>query len=528
MSWTTNAIIYQIYPRSFKDSNGDGIGDIAGIIEKIDYLKELGVDAVWLSPIYKSPQKDYGYDVSDYRDIDPIFGTLAQFDELVEKLHKNNIKIIMDFIPNHTSDQHPWFLESRINHHNPKRDWYIWAEGKNDGPPNNWVSCFGGSAWTRDAATNQYYYHAFDNHQPDLNWRNKEVREEMFDIMHFWLSRGIDGFRIDAVDYLIENQNLRDEFPNPEYSPGYHQHTSKSLLHTHTRSLPESIDLLRDMAKIIREYEDKFMTTEAIDATLSEVIQMYKKVDWEAYHPFNFSLVNLPWLADLHKQYIDEYENSLSEGYIPNYVVGNHDKPRVVTRLGSKQARNAAILLMTLRGNAFVYNGDEIGMRNRKIPLKYATDTYDLHSPGLGLGRNGERTPIQWDETKNAGFTNGKPWLPIAFGFEKTNVKHELNSPRSFLNLYKQLIRLKKENEALVEGEYVSLPSPAHNVFAYVRRFQDSKILVLINFGKYRKKISLNFKGEVILNNFLDRQSGHKINLNNFVLRADEGIVLKI
>ncbi|HVZ66772.1 MAG TPA: alpha-amylase family glycosyl hydrolase [Patescibacteria group bacterium] len=527
--WPFNAVIYQIYPRSFNDSNGDGIGDIKGIIKKIGYLKDLGVDAVWLSPIYKSPQRDFGYDIDDHKAIDPIFGNMADFDELVLRLHENNIKIIMDFVPNHTSSSHPWFIESRSNKTNPKRDWYVWRDPKPNGePPNNWMSAFGGSAWKLDKETNQYFYHAFDEHQPDLNWNNPEVKKEMFGVMRFWLDKGVDGFRTDAVDYLFEDKGFKDEPINPNYRPGFHQYTDQELLHIYTNGQKESIDLLREMANILREYEDKFMVTEAA-TTLSELIKMYKAVDWHSYHPFNFSLINLPWLAAHHKEYIDEYEKRLGPHYLPCYVTGNHDQPRVVTRVGKKQARNAALLLLTLRGNAFIYNGEEIGMRNRKIPKDKSNDTYDLSSPGLGLGRNGQRTPMQWNDTNNAGFSTNEPWLPVSLNYGKVNAESENNDPKSFLNLYKKLIRLKKNNLALSNGDYVPLKITVRNVFCFFREYQDKKIFVAVNFGSKARNLNIvNKKGKVLVNSFLNRKDGELVDLSRLYLKADEGIVIEL
>ena len=524
-AWPKNAVIYQIYPRSFKDSNNDGIGDLGGIIEKVDYIKGLGVDAVWLSPIYMSPQKDFGYDVSDHKNIDPIFGTTEQFKELVEKLHANDIKMVMDFIPNHTSSKHEWFKESRTSRTNPKRDWYIWADPKPDGtPPNNWLSAFGGSAWELDKMTNQYYYHAFDEDQPDLNWRNPEVKKEMFGIMKFWLDHGVDGLRVDAVDYLIEDKGLEDEPINIDYEDNFNQYTHLALIHTCTRNQPESITILKEMAAIFQEYKAKFMVTEAVTG-LPQLIGMYKVVDWHSFQPFNFSLISLPWLAEPHKEFIDAYEENLDDHYLPCYVTGNHDKPRVVTRIGEKQSRNAAILLFTLRGNTFIYNGEEIGMTNGEIPIELETDTYDIHSPGLGLGRNGERTPMHWDSTKNAGFTKGNPWLPIAQNYKEINVETEQDNEKSMLSFYKELIRLKKTHPALSFGEYIPLPTPADNVFAFVRRHKNEKILVVVNFDDNEKVINLDYHGKVILNSFSERGQ-ELLSFSNFKLRGDEGIII--
>ncbi|HVT01621.1 MAG TPA: alpha-amylase family glycosyl hydrolase [Patescibacteria group bacterium] len=528
-SWTQNAVIYQIYPRSFKDSDNDGIGDIKGIIDKVDYLASLGIDAVWLSPIYKSPQLDYGYDVSDHREIDPIFGIMDDFKNLLKLLHEKGIKLIMDFIPNHTSTEHPWFIEARSNKTNPKRDWYIWADpAANNGPPNNWISAFGGPAWQLDEVTNQYYYHAFSPYQPDLNWRNEEVKKEMFNVMKFWLDLGVDGFRIDAVDYLFEAKDLKDEPKNPYYQPGFHQYRDQALSHIYTKGLSESIKMLGEMGKVLRAYQNKYMVTEAAEAKLSKLIEMYKIVDWRSYQPFNFSMIDLPWEAQSYREYIDCYDQAVGQNYVPCYVAGNHDKPRVVTRIGAREARNAAVILFTLRGNAFIYNGEEIGMRNRKLPKNLERDTYDEYSPGLGLGRNGERTPMQWDNTNQAGFSSFKPWLPICSDYKKVNVDEETKDPKSFLNLYKKLIKLKKENPALIDGDYIPMDSKAEKVFCYIRQSDKNKILVVINFGREKQKINLNIEGKLILNNFLDRKAGTKIDLKNLLLRGNEGMILEI
>lgn len=527
-NWPLGSIIYQIYPRSFKDSNGDGVGDLAGILGKVDYLAELGVNAVWLSPIYPSPQADFGYDISDFTDIDPMFGTLSDFDRLVSALHERGIKVMMDYVPNHTSSLHPWFLESRSSLDNPKRDWYVWADGKEDGsPPNNWLSNFGGSAWTFDHMTHQYYYHAFAKEQPDLNWRNPNVVNAMLDVLRFWLERGVDGFRVDAVYFLFEDPKLTDESPNPNWVLGTHSEHD-SLIHDKTFELPETLAMMKQFTQVLQEYEDKFMVTE-VYAGLAQLIQMYQTIGWRWYTPFNFSFITLPWKAELHKAFIDEYDKALGDLYLPSYVLGNHDKHRVATRIGKIQARVAATALFTLRGLPFVYYGDEIGMTDTPIPLAMVKDTYEITSPGLGLGRDPERTPMQWNDAENAGFTTGAPWLPVNENKTTVNVTKEEQDPQSMLSLYKLLIKLKKHHPALRDGTYIPVDAKVENIFAFERQTATEKVLVLLNFDDKDKKITLDVpEGTVLCSASMSLQEGEKITLSDYTLKGNEGLVLQL
>jgi alpha-glucosidase len=528
LNWPLSSIVYHIYVRSFNDSNNDGIGDLPGLIQKVEYLRELGITAVWLSPIYPSPQADFGYDVSNYKDIDPIFGTLEDFNELVTQLHKNNIKLMMDFVPNHTSSKHPWFVESRSNKSNPKRDWYIWHDPKPDGsPPNNWLSNFGGAGWTLDPTTNQYYLHSFDKEQPDLNWRNPEVVKEMLDSLRFWLDRGVDGFRVDAVYHLFKDKQFRDEPPNPNFLEGRHG-IYDSLLHVNTFALPETLSMIKRFIDILKEYKNKFMVTEAY-TTLPELIKMYTTIDWEFYAPFNFSLITMPWKAQIHKEYIDEYDKALGDVYIPCYVLGNHDQHRVATRIGTEQAKVAAMMLLSLRGLPFVYYGEEIGMEDAVIPKEKIVDTYEINSPGLGLGRDPQRTPMQWDDSKNAGFsTANETWLPVAENYKEVNVKKELHDPKSFFNYYKKLIHLRKTNKALKEGTYTALPSPAEDVFAFIRELEHNKVLVILNMSIAEKKISFAFKNTTVLCDTNMEKEEKQIDLSDYTLEKNEGIIVSL
>jgi alpha-glucosidase len=355
-AWWQKGVIYQIYPRSFQDSNGDGIGDLNGIRSRLDYLVELGVDAVWLSPIFTSPMADFGYDVADYCGIDPMFGTLEDFGRLLALAHSKGLKLILDFVPNHTSDQHPWFIESRCSGSSAKRDWYIWRDPKSHGgPPNNWLSEFGGSAWTFDEASGQYYYHAYLSQQPDLNWRNPEVRAAMGEVLRFWLARGVDGFRVDAIHHLFEDAQLGDNPVNPDWHAG--MPAARSLIHLRTMDQPEVHDAIGEMRRVADEYDDRLLIGEAylpIDRLMA-----YYGVNLAGFHlPFNFHLISTPWEPAAMAGLIEVYERALPPGAWPNWVLGNHDRSRVATRLGRDQARVAAMLLLTLRGTPTIYQGE--------------------------------------------------------------------------------------------------------------------------------------------------------------------------
>jgi len=528
LKWPLSSIVYHIYPRSLKDSSSDGIGDLRGIEEKLDYLLELGINAIWISPIYTSPMADFGYDVADYRDIDQMFGKMKDFDNLIKKAHDKGIKLMMDYVPNHTSSQHIWFKEASSSKNNPKRDWYIWADPKADGSaPNNWKSVFGGSAWHLDSKTNQYYLHSFYKDQPDLNWRNSDLEKAMLDVLRFWLDKGVDGFRVDAVDWVYKDPLFRDEPRNPNTLEGKHSEYDH-ILHTRTFGLKETISVMKKIVKVVKEYENTFIVAEA-HLDLQAIIERYVSIGWRWYQPFNFSLINLPWKAEIHKQYIDEYDKALGDLYIPCYVLGNHDQHRVGTRIGVKQARIAAMLQMTLRGLPFIYYGEEIGMTDNHISAEQVQDPYEILSPKLGLGRDPERTPMQWDDSKYAGFSDSKPWLPINPNYTSVNVKSEEKDDKSMLSLYKLLIKLKKTNPVLHEGKYIALPHPADNVLAFMREKGESKILVLLNFDDKTKKISLPFKSaKIICDDTLTDKPGTILDLTDFNLEGNEGYILQI
>lgn len=481
IKWWKKEIIYQIYPRSFKDSNGDGIGDLPGIIEKLDYLKELGVQGVWISPIYPSPMADFGYDVSDYTDIHPIFGSMEDFDRLQQEVLRRGLKLILDLVPNHTSDQHPWFQESRKSKENPKRDWYIWKDPAPDGgPPNNWLSAFGGSGWERDDTTGQYYYHAFLKEQPDLNWRNPEVQEAMLDVMRFWLDKGVDGFRVDVMWHMIKDDQFRDNPPNPAYRPN--QSPYDKQIPAYSTDQAEVHDIVTKMRRVVDEYPDRLLIGE-IYLPIDKLVTYYGQDSQGAHLPFNFQLVLLPWNARKIEKAINEYEASLPEDGWPNWVLGNHDNSRILSRVGKEQARVAAMLLLTLRGTPTLYYGDEIGMENVPIAPDQVQDPQEKNVPGKGLGRDPERTPMQWDDSENAGFTRARPWLPLMEEYREVNVRKEWKNPDGILALHRRLIETRGREPALQVGDYV--PVYTHgNLLAYIRSHPDKKFLIALNLGE--------------------------------------------
>jgi alpha-glucosidase len=477
--WWQEGIIYQIYPRSFQDSNGDGIGDLQGVLIRLDYLKELGITAVWLSPIYPSPMADFGYDISDYQAVHPLFGSMTDFDALVSAVHSKGMKLILDLVPNHTSDQHPWFIESRSSRDNPKRDWYIWQDSLADGAvPNNWLSVFGGPAWEWDETTGQYYYHAFLKEQPDLNWRNPEVQEAMLNIMRFWLDKGVDGFRVDVMWHMIKDKNLRDNPVNPNYQP--HMPTYDQLLPVYSTDQPEVHELVLQMRHVMDAYDERLLIGE-IYLPIHQLVTYYGIDGKGAHLPFNFQLLLLPWDARQIAAAIDQYEGVLPVGGWPNWVLGNHDQPRIGSRVGKEQARIAALLLLTLRGTPTIYYGEEIGMRDVPIPFEEVQDPQGLNMPDKNLSRDPARTPMQWNKNPNAGFTEGKPWLRLPRDFRRENVWRQQEDPYSILTFYKRLIMLRQQEPALKVGDYIPVYSDTQ-LIAYIRQLEGhSRFLILLN-----------------------------------------------
>jgi alpha-glucosidase len=487
-AWWQRGVIYQIYPRSFQDSDGDGVGDLPGIIERLDYLQWLGVDAIWLSPIYPSPMADFGYDISDFTAIDPLFGTLADFDELIAEARARSLKVILDFVPNHTSDRHPWFAESRRDRHNARRDWYLWRDpAPGGGPPNNWLSEFGGSAWERDSATGQYYYHAFLKEQPDLNWRNPAVQHAMHDVLRFWLARGVDGFRIDVVHHLVEDAAFRDNPPNPAFEHG--MRPSHALLRTHTVDQPELQAIIADIRRVVDEYPDKLLVGE-IHLPIERLVSYYGAELNGIHLPFNFNLIGAPWSATVLRDIIEAYETALPPGAWPNWVLGNHDTNRIASRVGAQGARLAAMLLLTLRGTPTMYYGDELGMADVPVPRDRLQDPFEKNVPGIGVGRDPARTPMRWAPRNGAGFTAAEPWLPIGGDLDRCNVESQRKDPDSMLNFYRRLLEFRRDRACLSVGDYAALPGN-ECCLAYLRRCGNERLIVILNFSDSSVRITL-------------------------------------
>jgi alpha-glucosidase len=522
--WWRNGIFYQIYPRSFQDSNGDGVGDIAGIVERLPYLVALGVEAVWLSPVFPSPMADFGYDISDYTGVDPLFGTMDDFDRLVDAAHTAGLRVILDLVPNHTSDMHPWFIESRGSRNNPKRDWYLWRDPAPDGSaPNNWLSEFGGSAWQYDGETGQYYYHAFLAQQPDLNWRNPEVRQAIYDVMRFWLRKGVDGFRVDVIWHLIKDAEFRDNPPNPYFREGRPPH--EKILTRYSTDQPEVLDVVAEMRRVVDEFDARVLIGE-IYLPVERLVAYYGNDLKGAQMPFNFALLSTLWSARSIERIIAEYEAALPPGAWPNWVLGNHDRPRVASRVGKDQARVAAMLLLTLRGTPTLYYGDEIGMHQVAIAPDQVRDPFEKNVPGIGVGRDGCRTPMQWDATPHAGFSTATPWLPLPDDFPHENVVNLEADTKSILHLYKALIGLRRKLPQLVSGSYTPIAADG-DLLLYRRRSETGSVVIALNLGAEPVSIAsdaIGLDGEILLSTFLDRQS-EKIE-SALDLRGNEGVVI--
>ncbi|MGC3999402.1 MAG: alpha-amylase family glycosyl hydrolase [Anaeromyxobacter sp.] len=448
--WWQTGVVYQVYPRSFQDSNGDGVGDLPGITARLAYLAWLGVDAVWISPFYRSPMKDFGYDVSDYCDVDPIFGTLADFDRLAAEAHRLGLKVIVDWVPNHSSDQHPWFLDSRGSRRSPRRDWYVWRDGRPGGsPPNNWLSAFGGPAWTFDPASGQWYLHSFLREQPDLNWRNPELRRAMLATLDFWLDRGVDGFRIDVAHAVMKDPALRDNPPVPEGLRTFHKDTGDwgRQLHLHDRGHDDVHGVFRELRRLLdARGGDKVAIGEIHHHDLSAWASYYGAELDELHMPFNFKLLSTPWNAAAVRVVVDALEASLPAGAWPNWVLGNHDEQRIATRVGPEAARAAMVLLLTLRGTPTLYYGDELGMTDVPVPPEEAQDPWGRNVQGLGLGRDPCRTPMAWDPGPLAGFTapGVKPWLPLHADHATRNVEAQREDPAGMLALTRRLLEARR------------------------------------------------------------------------------------
>ncbi|MBA3430291.1 MAG: DUF3459 domain-containing protein [Actinobacteria bacterium] len=530
--WWKQAVIYQIYPRSFVDANGDGVGDLSGIITKLDYLNDgttasLGVDAIWLSPFYPSPMADFGYDVSDYTDIHPLFGTLGDFDRLIAEAHARDLKVIIDWVPNHTSDQHPWFLESRSGTDSAKRDWYVWREpGTDGGPPNNWKSAFPavGRAWTFDEATEQWYLHSFMAEQPDLNWENPEVQEAMFETLRFWLSRGVDGFRIDVAHKIGKDPELAD---NP---PDIDEARAEGAARRHDEDWPSVHDRIRLIRKVLEEHEDAMAVGEVYILDQERLVQYVNSAD-ELHLAHNFVFVHQPWKAQSFRHVISQWHELATDEAWPAWFLNNHDSSRVATRFddgghGPARARVAGMLTLTLRGTPFLYQGEELGLPDVRVPSERIVDVD---------GRDPQRAPFPWEPPSQSnpasGFSDGEPWLPMTPDAENVNARRQSDDERSMLSFYRRLIRVRRDNAALHVGDMRLIDAP-DDVLAYLRESRGGRFLVALNYGS--APITFDAEGaagaatgSLLLSTDFDR-AGRQVALGSLELRGDEGVLLEL
>lgn len=514
--WWESGTIYQVYPRSFQDSDGDGIGDLAGIAARLDHIATLGVDAIWLSPIFPSPMADFGYDVADYCGIAPMFGDLAAFDRLLAAIHARGLKLLLDFVPNHSSDRHPWFVASRSSRDDPKRDWYIWRDPAPDGgPPNNWISDFGGSAWEYDDATGQYYLHAFLKQQPDLNWRNPALKAAMLDAMRFWFDRGVDGFRIDVLWHIVKAAGFPDNPPNPYWRPGITERDR--LIQQHSTDQPEAHAIAAEMRALADGYGARVLVGEIFLPNDRHARWFGTPERPQVHLPFNFQLIENPWDAATLRATIAAYEASLPAHGWPNWVIGSHDAPRIAARIGEAQARVAAMLLLTLRGTPTLYQGDELGIGRVDIPPDRVRDPQELRQPGIGIGRDRSRTPMPWDASAHAGFSSAEPWLPLNPDWPTRNVAAQERDPASMLALYRRLLALRRAHPALAVGSFRLLDAPA-GVLAYERRHEGAVLHVLLNLTA--QAVPIAWRGDVLAST-LDGQP------EPGMLHADEGIIVR-
>jgi alpha-glucosidase len=511
-TWWREGVFYQIYPRSYQDSNADGVGDLGGITSRLDHLndgtpKSLGVDAIWLSPFYRSPMADFGYDVSDYRDVDPTFGTLADFDRLLAEAHRRGIRVIVDLVPGHTSDQHPWFAAARSSRDDPHRELYIWADPRRGGPPNNWRSVFKrvGSAWTLHEGTGQYYLHHFMREQPDLNWRSEKVRDAIDDVMRFWLDRGVDGFRVDVASGLIRDARLRD---NPRFQiRGWPRRRNWDLDEVH--------DIHRRWRKLLDSYGGDRMAVGEVGARDLRRLVRYWGQDDELQLSFNFHFLERPWRAEAFRAVVERMEELLPKTTWPDYTLSNHDRPRATSRYGEERAGVAAMMLLTLRGTPFLYYGEEIGMTDVPIPPDRVVDVD---------GRDPERTPMQWDASRNAGFSAADPWLPIPADHTSRNVARQRDDPASLFSLYRRLIWHRRSSAALRRGSYRTILAP-RGVFAYAREADGDRALVALNFTGTAQVASLGTGPGRIIVSTLHERDEERSDLARIELRPNEGVV---
>lgn len=514
--WWQGAVVYQVYPRSFADSDGDGIGDLRGIVQRLDHLVALGVDAIWLSPIYPSPLHDFGYDISDYTDIAPEFGTVADLDDLVTAAHGRRLRVLLDLVPCHTAIDHPWFAEARAARDAPRRDWYIWADpAPGGGPPNNWIAAFGGSSWTLDPVTGQYYLHSFYPEQPDLNWRNPAVAEAIHDVMRFWLDRGIDGFRVDAIAHAIKDDRLRD---NPPAAFGRSVFGIDSSGHERLWNVerPEVHDVIRGMRRVTDAYEDRVLIGEVYTPTEMLAGFLGHGRDDEFPLAFNFELLHTPWRADALRLAIERSEALTPATTNPTYALSNHDQVRHATRFGTDAVRLAALLLLTLRGTITLYAGEEIGQ----------TDAPALPGPARDrAGRDAQRTPMQW--TPDGGFSTGQPWLPLTDPARR-NVADQAADPGSVLSLYRRLVSLRRGVPALHHGEQRGLLDLPGDLVGWLRSTDGERVVALGNVGPEAVTLARPELAGAELLLSLDPARGARLGDGTLTIGPADGIVVRL
>lgn len=528
-SWWHDGAIYQIYPRSFADSNNDGVGDLKGIIGKLDYLADLGITGLWLSPINPSPDVDFGYDVSDYKGIDPKFGSLADFSTLIKEAHKRNIHIVLDLVLNHTSDQHRWFLEAKKSRENPYHDWYIWHDpvpGRQF--PNNWRSIFGGAGWEYVPEVDQYYYHMFTKEQPDLNWRNPNVYAEMLDTFRYWIKRGVDGFRLDVFNEYYKDSQFRD---NPVNRPGIRKFERQT--HMYDTEQPEMMAAVADIRKVLDEFPGSYAVGESF------MIGPQRAAEYAGsgmlHSTFDFGLLTRRWSAGKFLSVIARWENALAGRAWGTYVISNHDTPRPATRFTlskrDDRLKTLAAMLFTMHGTPYMYYGDEIGMRDLRVKRSEIMDPVGGRYWPAPVGRDGCRSPMQWDKTVNAGFGSGKPWLRVNPNYLERNVETQEKDSDSILSFYKQMIKIRKDHPVLVDGMFLPLTTDPIFLLAYLRKNQEDTILVALNFSRRKMKLFLGRdlaeqKWELLLST--KRKDLPDISMEYIQLKGDEALIMKL
>ena len=488
MAWWQEAVVYEVYVRSFRDTDGDGVGDLPGVLEKLGYLAELGVDAIWLTPIHPSPDADVGYDVADYMAVDPRLGSLEDVDRLLWAAHTHGVRVLLDLVVNHTSDRHPWFAASRASREDPRRDWYIWRAAPPNVPPTNWRSIAGGSAWQYDAASGEHYLHTFLPEQPDLNWRNSDVHAAIADAMRFWLARGIDGFRVDALPLLLKDAQFRDNPPDSRWRPGQSEY--RRLVPEHTVDQPEMADVTAVLRAVVDEYPERVLVAE-MGLPPARAERYYDTI----HVPFNFGLITEPWTAARLARRIGAHLEALPADASPNWVLGNHDVHRLATRVGQARARVAAVVGLTLPGTVTLYYGDELGLRDNPRPSDVPRDGFGRRNPALS--RDPARAPMPWDGSKHGGFSVGEPWLPAYADASVIGVGAQLEDQASFLALYRRLLRLRR---ALGWGRGpVTPPESTSGALVYDRDVDGRRYRVVARIDEGAQTTPLPLRGRLLL-----------------------------